>query len=221
MDREEYKWTHVDTGTVSDAATLGASKPSSPTVSYTRQIVSAVYAQGKAPVKAERLAVRVVLAFKNADTADHTAYYTIEVNGTQVVDQSGGKAATNSTTTSFTEDIEVDMPSDGSAKIDVYAWTDDTTNVTLDSHQIITGVGTKSTSAQTVVEILDPHMKNLAMDVAQTGGTTTTTITDGNDEELLTTTGDVNIAVSGLVKIKLAASSGEVAWIDRVMLTWL
>lgn len=218
--KEEYKWTHEDTGNVADAISLGTSKPSTPTVTHIRQVVESIYAQGKAPLMPEKVACRVVLSLKNADTENaQNGYYTIEINGTEVVDKSAGDSIAAATTNQYTENIEVDMPSDGKVTIDIYAW-GSSTDVSLDSHQIMVGIGTTATSPEEIAKILDPYLKNIAMDVSKTAGTATVVLSDNQGRELLTTTNDVNVTLSDGVLIKASISSGEMAWIDRVMLTW-
>ena len=218
--REVYTWTHGDTGTVSDSLSLGTSKPSSASKTKTAALVDAAVAAGNAPIKAEDAAIRVLLSFANADSSDHTAKYTIEVNGTQVVDNTSGSTATAATTTTFTEDIEVSMPTTGSVTIDVYAWTDDATNVTLASHRMYYGVGTKDTSGAEVFDVLDPYRKTISVDVAETGGTTTKLVKDDSGNQILSTTDDVSIT-AGQATLTLTPASSQIAWVDRVMLSWL
>ena len=218
--REVYTWTHGDTGAVTDSKALTTSKPTTASVTKTATLVDATVAAGNAPIKAEKAVIRAIVSFANADTSDHTAKYTIEVNGTQVVDNSSGSTATASTTTSFTEDIEVDMPSTGSVQIDVYAWTDDATNVTLATHRFYYGVGTKSTTGAEVFAVLDPYRKNISVDVTESGGTTTKVVNDSDGNQIISTTDDVSIAAGDAV-LKLTAAASNVAWVDRVMLSWL
>ena len=216
-DKEVISMTHSNTGTITDNLALGTSKPSSASESVNISLINTLYAQGKAPIKTNKSAVRTTLIFNNSGTASATVYYTIQIGTDVKVDGSAGTAIAGSGSVTINADFTMDTPSAGIAQIDIYAWAS-TTVPTLVSHEVISGIGTNSATADKVLTVLYPFDKNIAIDVTTSSGTATTTLKDGDGNELLTTTGDVNITNEGLVEIYLTAPANELAWIDRIMI---
>ena len=154
---------------MSDEISIAAtSEPSTPTTTSSLTFPSVdsnnitLYGTS-AIIQINKITGRLEMIFTNTDTSNaHTIYYTVELNGTTVVDNSAGTSIAAGGTLDAVHQIEQSNPTSGAFDIGIYAWADTANDITLTSHELDVYIGTGLQSLDNIISINQDGIQTIA-----------------------------------------------------------